>query len=155
LDTLAEFGRSDGAPDAIVRGYLVDGPVTLFGSDATGDRRHSAVRVCFSRYSAPPTSDAAQLVCAAGGGRPHRRRPSTTPWGAHDGKVIDQFGLQWVIGYETTQADIAVITPRCFHRRLASAHAMCRLAVPLRVSPCWPVIGGVGALSCVAINAGR
>jgi PhnB protein len=33
LNTYADFGRSDGPPDAIAHGDLVDGPVSLFASD--------------------------------------------------------------------------------------------------------------------------
>ena len=35
--TPSPFGRTDGPPDAVAHGYLVDGPVALFGSDVAGD----------------------------------------------------------------------------------------------------------------------
>ena len=37
LHTFEEFGRTNGPPDAVAHGYLVDGPVALFASDVTGD----------------------------------------------------------------------------------------------------------------------
>ena len=35
LHTFDEFNRSDGPADAIANGYLDEGPVALFGADAT------------------------------------------------------------------------------------------------------------------------
>jgi PhnB protein len=37
LLTLREFNRTDGPPEAIAHGYLLDGPVSLFAADVTGD----------------------------------------------------------------------------------------------------------------------
>jgi PhnB protein len=37
LHTLEEFGRTDGSPDHVAHGYLVDGPVSLFAADASGN----------------------------------------------------------------------------------------------------------------------
>ena len=39
LHTFAEFNRSDGPPDAIAHGGLVDSPVVLFAADAAGEER--------------------------------------------------------------------------------------------------------------------
>jgi PhnB protein len=37
--TFAEFNRTDGPADAIAHGYLTEGPVSLYGSDVSGDER--------------------------------------------------------------------------------------------------------------------
>ena len=37
MHTLEEFKRTDGPSDAIAHGSLMNGPVSLFGSDATAD----------------------------------------------------------------------------------------------------------------------
>ncbi|GAA1762786.1 VOC family protein [Luedemannella helvata] len=102
VHTFAEFNRSDGPPDAVAHGYLVDGPVKLFGSDVAGDQ--PAFRGEGLLFSLLGTADPATLhqwfARLGEGGRivdDLRQRP----WGAHDGQVIDQFGLHWLIGYET------------------------------------------------------
>lgn len=103
IHTFAEFNRTDGRPDAVAHGYLVDGPVQLFGSDVTGGE--PAFRAEGLLFSLLGTADPATLhrwfARLAEGGRivdDLQQRP----WGAHDGQVIDQFGLSWLIGYETT-----------------------------------------------------
>lgn len=102
LHTFGEFGRTDGPANAIAHGYLVDAPVHLFGSDIAGDApAFSSKGLLFALLG---TADAETLhkwfARLAEGGRivdDLQQRP----WGAHDGKVIDQFGLEWLIGYET------------------------------------------------------
>ena len=101
LHTFAEFGRTDGPADAIAHGYLTDGPVKLFAADIAGDEpaftskglqfallgtaAPSVLREWFVRLSAGGTViDDLQL----------------RPWGAHDGQVIDRYGLHWLIGFE-------------------------------------------------------
>ena len=37
LHTFSEFGRTDGSPDAIAHGLLVDSPVSLYGADVGGE----------------------------------------------------------------------------------------------------------------------
>ncbi len=105
LHTFEEFGRTDGPPDAVAHGYLVDGPVALFASDVTGDAvplrcdgivlallgtsEPSVLRSWFSRLS-----EGGQVVDDL------QRRP----WGATDGQVVDRHGLHWLIGFEDDEA---------------------------------------------------
>jgi PhnB protein len=101
LHTFAEFGRDDGPDDAIAHGYLVDGPVVLFGADAARDE--PAVRCEGMMLSLLGTADASRLrqwfSRLSEGGRvvdDLRQRP----WGAFDGQVVDRYGLHWLIGFE-------------------------------------------------------
>jgi PhnB protein len=102
LHTFAEFNRTDAPPEAIAHGYLVDGPVKLFASDVAGDE--PPFRAEGLLFSLLGTADAETLRTwfsrLAEGGQvidDLQRRP----WGAHDGQVVDQYGLRWLIGYET------------------------------------------------------
>jgi len=100
LHTFADFGRTDGPADAIAHGIL-HGVVDLFGADADGDA--STLRLEGILFSLLGTADAATLESwftqlSAGG-------TVTDPlqlrsWGAHDGQLIDRFGVTWLIGYE-------------------------------------------------------
>lgn len=101
LHTLEEFGRTDGPPDAIAHGFLLDGPVTLFAADATGDQlpfRCEGMMLSLLGTAAPATlhtwfqnlAEDGQIVDDL----------QTRPWGATDGQVIDPHGLHWLIGYE-------------------------------------------------------
>jgi PhnB protein len=101
LHTLAEFGRTDGPADAIAHGYLTEGPVALFASDATGDQ--ASFRGEGMLLSLLGTADPATLHAwfdrLSEGGRvvdDLQRRP----WGASDGQVVDRYGVPWLIGYE-------------------------------------------------------
>lgn len=101
LHTLAEFGRTDGPPDAIAHGYLVDGAVALSGADAIGDE--APLRCEGIQLSLLGTVDPATLHLwfsrLGEGGRivdDLQRRP----WGAADGQVVDRHGVAWLIGYE-------------------------------------------------------
>ncbi len=101
LHTLAEFGRDDGPADAIAHGYLTEGPVAIFASDATGDE--APFRCEGLLLSLLGTADPATLHAwfdrLAEGGRvvdDLQRRP----WGASDGQVVDRYGVPWLIGYE-------------------------------------------------------
>jgi PhnB protein len=101
LHTFAEFSRSDGPGDAIAHGYLDDGPVALFAADVVGDEptfHCEGMMLALLGTAAPSTlrswfarlSDGGQVVDDL------QRRP----WGASDGRVVDRFGLQWLIGFE-------------------------------------------------------
>jgi PhnB protein len=100
--TFAEFNRTDGPPDAVAHGYLVDGPVKLFGADIAGDQ--PAFRSEGLLFALLGTADPATLhtwfARLAEDGRVVDDLQQR-PWGAHDGQVIDRFGLHWLIGYET------------------------------------------------------
>ena len=101
MHTYAEFGRADGPGDAIAHGMLVDGPVALAAADAAPDE--DAVHMNGMFLSLLGTADPATLTRwfaeLADGGRvidPLQERP----WGAHDGTLVDRFGVRWLIGYE-------------------------------------------------------
>ncbi len=101
LHTLAEFGRTDGAADAIAHGYLVDGPVSLFAADVTGDEapfRAEGLHLSLLGAAPAPTLRA-WFARLADGGRVVDDL-AERPWGASDGQVVDRFGLLWLIGFE-------------------------------------------------------
>ena len=106
LYTFAEFNRSDGPPDAIAHGYLVDGPVALLAADAVGDEpslRSEGMMLALLGTAAPPIlrhwfsrlCDGGQVVDEL----------QTRAWGASDGQVIDRYGLHWLIGFEEDASD--------------------------------------------------
>ena len=102
LHTFAEFNRTDGPAEAIAHGYVVDAPVKLFASDVAGDE--PPFRAEGLLFSLLGTADAQTLrswfARLAEGGQvidALQRRP----WGAHDGQVLDRYGLRWLIGFET------------------------------------------------------
>lgn len=101
LHTLAEFNRTDGPADAIAHGWLADGPIALFASDATGDEPpFRSEGLMFSLLGTAPSATLREWFGKlADGGRivdDLQRRP----WGASDGQVVDRFGVHWLIGYE-------------------------------------------------------
>lgn len=101
MHTFVEFGRTDGPGHAIAHGYLTDGPVGLFAADVTGDE--PAFRCDGLMLSllgtAPPPVLRRWFSRLSEGGRvvdDLKRRP----WGAFDGRVVDRYGLPWLIGFE-------------------------------------------------------
>jgi PhnB protein len=101
LHSFAEFGRADGPADAIAHGYLMDGPVSLFAADVSGDE--SALR-CEGMMpsllgTAAPTTLRRWFAGLSDGGRVVDEL-QTRPWGASDGQVIDRHGVHWLIGFE-------------------------------------------------------
>lgn len=96
LHTLADFGRSDGPPDAIAHGML-QGPVELFVAD--GDEAPVLRGILFSLLgTAEPDAMRGWFDALADGGTivdPLEERP----WGDHDGQVTDRFGVTWLIGF--------------------------------------------------------
>ena len=100
VHTLADFGRTDGPPDAVAHGEL-RGPVTLFAADASGDE--APLRVEGLTLSLLGAAEPAVLhtwfAALAEGGQvldDLQRRE----WGAADGTVVDRFGVRWLLGYE-------------------------------------------------------
>ncbi len=100
LHTRAEFGLDDDSPEAIAHGML-QGPVALFASDATGDE--PALHLEGVLFSLLGTSDPATLhawfdALAQEGSAvdPLQKRP----WGDSDGQVTDRYGIRWLIGYQ-------------------------------------------------------
>ena len=100
LNTLSDFGRTDGPADAIAHGML-QGPVELFASDATGDQ--AALRLEGVLFSLLGTAEPATLerwfadLAAAGSDVDALQQ---RPWGDHDGQVTDRFGVRWLVGYQ-------------------------------------------------------
>ncbi len=100
LHTFADFGRHDGPGDAIAHGIL-RGRVELFGADA--DEHTPPLQLKGILFSLLGTADSATLetwfTALAEGGvvtDPLQLRP----WNAHDGQLVDRFGVTWLIGYE-------------------------------------------------------
>ena len=101
LHTLAEFGRTDGPADAVAHGYLADGPVSLFASDATGDEpvfRSQGLMLALLGTADPHTLTSWFAALADGGHVVDHLQER--PWGATDGQVVDRFGVHWLIGFE-------------------------------------------------------
>jgi PhnB protein len=99
--SFAEFSRTDGPPDAVAHGYLVDGPVALSAADVAGDEpAYSATGLMLSLLgTADPATLRAWFSGLATGGtvvEDLQRRP----WGASDGQVLDRFGVHWLLGFE-------------------------------------------------------
>lgn len=100
LHTVAEMGRTDGPADAIAHGYITGGPVHLFGADAVDEPAFQAEGQMFALLG---TADPATLRrwfarLSEDGTVVEDLLPR--PWGAHDGVVVDRYGLKWLIGYE-------------------------------------------------------
>jgi PhnB protein len=101
LHTLEEFNRTDGPADAIAHGYLVDGPVSLYAADTTGDEpafRCEGMMLSLLGVAEPATLRAWFSSLSEGGQIIDDLQ--ARPWGASDGQVIDRFGLHWLIGFE-------------------------------------------------------
>lgn len=100
LHSYEDFGRTDGPASAVAHGVL-DGPVTLAGSDAPEGQK--SVRCEGLMLSLLGTAEPAVLrewfdKLSAGGSVSD---PLTLrPWGAFDGQITDRHGLHWLIGYE-------------------------------------------------------
>ncbi|GAB4080471.1 VOC family protein [Modestobacter muralis] len=85
VHSFADLGREDGPADAVGHGYLVDGPVALFAADVAGDE---------------PVFTSAGLVWALlGAADPATLRAWFTDLAA-GGRVVDRFGVHWLIGFE-------------------------------------------------------
>jgi PhnB protein len=100
-NTFEEFGRTDGAPDLVAHGYLVDSPVNLFAADAgEGEDTFTTKGLMFALLgTAEPAELQRWFTRLADGGQvvdDLQRRA----WGASDGQVIDRFGVLWLIGFE-------------------------------------------------------
>lgn len=100
INTYSEFGRP-GPADAVAHGML-RGPVTLFGADADADE--DAVHIVGAFFSLLGTAEPEVLTSwfegLSEGGRVVDAL-QIRPWGAHDGTVVDRYGIRWLIGYET------------------------------------------------------
>jgi PhnB protein len=106
LHTFAEFSRGDGPADAIAHGYLVEGPVSLFGADVAGDEapfRSEGLMLALLGTAAPSILRNWFSRLSEGGRVVDDLQ--TRPWGASDGQVIDRYGLHWLIGFEGDERD--------------------------------------------------
>ena len=101
LFTFEQFNRTDGPADAIAHGYLANGPVALFASDATGDERSFRCQGMMLSLlgTAAPSTLRKWFSNLSEGGRIVEDLQKR-PWGASDGQVIDRYGLHWLIGFD-------------------------------------------------------
>jgi PhnB protein len=100
LHTFGEMGRTDGPADHIGHGYLTDAPVSLFASDAAGGRpafQAQGLMLSLLGAAEPPTLRAWFAGLADGGKVIDDLQQR--PWGDFDGRVIDRYGLHWLIGF--------------------------------------------------------
>jgi PhnB protein len=105
LHSFAEFNRADGPADAIAHGYLMRGPVALFGADVAGDERplrSEGLMLALLGTVDPPTLRTWFSRLSEGGRVVDDLQKR--PWGASDGQVIDRYGLHWLIGFEGDEA---------------------------------------------------
>lgn len=98
--TYEQFDRTDGPPSDIAHGQL-DGPVTLFASDAGGDEDavHMVGMYLSLLGAADPDTSRAWFDALAADGRviePLEKRS----WGDWDGTLVDRFGVRWLIGFQ-------------------------------------------------------
>src|SRR5579863_1155346 len=101
LHTLQEFNRSDGPPDAVAHGYLSNGPVSLFGSDVSGDERPVRIEgLMLSLLGTAAPSVLTQWFTRLSEGGRVVDDLQARPWGDSDGQVVDRYGLHWLIGFE-------------------------------------------------------
>jgi len=101
LHTFQEFNRSDGPPEAIAHGYLSNGPVSLFGSDVSGDERPVRTEgLMLSLLGTAAPSVLTQWFTRLSEGGRVVDVLQVRPWGDSDGQVVDRYGLHWLIGFE-------------------------------------------------------
>jgi PhnB protein len=102
LHTFAEFGRSDGPPDAIAHGLLVDAPISLYAADiGDGEPAFNAQGLLFSLLGTADSTTSREWFARLSAEGTIVDQLQQRPWGAYDGQVLDRFGLQWLIGFET------------------------------------------------------
>ncbi len=100
MHTFEEFGRTDGAPEAIAHGVL-EGPVSLYGADAgRGETPLSSSGLMFSLLGRHARSVLQGWFAALAEDGAVLDPLVERPWGASDGQVVDRFGLRWLIGFE-------------------------------------------------------
>jgi len=106
LYTFAEFNRADGPADAIAHGGLTGGVVALSGADVSGDERpvrSEGLMLALLGTADPPTLRTWFSRLSEGGRVVDDLQKR--PWGASDGRVIDRYGLHWLIGFEGDESD--------------------------------------------------
>jgi PhnB protein len=100
LNTRAEMNRTDGPADAIAHGYLTGGPVRLFGADAVDEPAFRAEGQMFALLGTADSATLRQWFSRLSEGGQVVDDLQLRPWGAHDGVVVDRYGLKWLIGFE-------------------------------------------------------
>lgn len=106
LHTFKEFNRSDGPADAIAHGGLMRGPVSLFGSDVSGDEfpvRCEGLMLSLLGIAAPSVLTEWFSKLSEGGRIVDDLQ--VRPWGDSDGQVVDRYGIHWLIGFEKNASD--------------------------------------------------
>ena len=101
MHTFGEFHRSDGPSETIAHGYLQGGHVELLAADASADDRpyRSEGLMLALLGIADPTTLRQWFSRLRDGGRVVDELQAR-PWGASDGRVIDRYGVEWLIGFE-------------------------------------------------------
>lgn len=100
LYTLADMSRTDGPADAVAHGYLSGGLVDLFGADSLSEPSFTASGLMFALLGTADPATLRQWFTRLGDGGEVVDDLQLRPWGAHDGVVIDRYGLKWLIGFE-------------------------------------------------------
>lgn len=101
LHTFAQFGRTDGPAQAIAHGILVDTPVALYAADAAGEEkpfRPEGFMLALLGTADPETLRRWFSRLAEGGTVVDDLQ--AREWNASDGRVIDRFGIPWLVGFE-------------------------------------------------------
>jgi PhnB protein len=101
LNTYAEFGRTDGADEAIAHGVL-NGPVSLYASDAAPDEDSFVATsgLMFALLGAASPSTLGEWFHQLAEGGTVVDDLQSRPWNASDGQVRDRYGVLWLIGFE-------------------------------------------------------
>jgi PhnB protein len=99
LHTFGEFGRDDGPADAVAHGVL-RGPVSLFAADAAGEEPFSSSGLMFSLLGTKSAAGLRAWFNALAEGGTILDELQVRPWGATDGKVMDRYGVCWLVGFE-------------------------------------------------------
>ena len=100
LNSYADFGRDDGPSDAIAHGML-SGPVTVFGTDAApGEATVGGDGILLSLLGTAQPDEMERWFAALSEGGTVVDPLQVRPWGDHDGRVTDRYGVTWLIGYE-------------------------------------------------------
>ena len=103
LNTYGDFGRDDGPADAIAHGAL-DGPVSLFAADAATGQETLVIRgLMFSLLGAAEAAVLRRWFAQLAERGLVVDDLQQRPWGASDGQVRDQFGILWLIRFESAE----------------------------------------------------
>lgn len=100
IHSYGDFGRGDGPADAVAHGML-QGPVELFAADAApGEPTPELNGILFSLLGTAAPAELERWFAALSDGGEVIDALTLKPWGDHDGRVRDRFGITWLIGYQ-------------------------------------------------------